>query len=190
MRKTILVAICVAMSLALNPHQGLISRRGLIKGASVGSSLVFFAPFESLAVSGGGKDFAGSTIKGEDFSKKTYTSKDFSGVDAVGTNFEESILRGTRFFKADLAGADLSNADISAASFEGANLEGAKFNGVVAQGTAFSQTLEDVGDISNSDFTDAIMRPDVQKKLCSRPDAKGKNPKTGVDTRESLFCLD
>jgi hypothetical protein len=30
-----------------------------------------------------------------------------------------------------------------------------------------------VGDISGADFTESLMREDVQKRLCDRPDAKG-----------------
>lgn len=87
-----------------------------------------------------------------------------------------------------MAGADFSGCDLTAASFEGANLDGAKLTGSVAEGTAFSQTLETVGDITGVDFTDAVIRTDINRKLCARPDAKGANPKTGVETRDSLFC--
>lgn len=45
-----------------------------------------------------------------------------------------------------------------------------------------------VGDISGADFTDALIRKDVAKTLCLRPDAKGTNPTTEVDTRDSLLC--
>jgi len=159
-----------------------VSRRSLLAGAVV--------PQVAMAVSGGGKDFAGSTIKGEDFSNKVYTNKDFSGVDAAGTNFASSKLQGTRFFKADLEGADFSKADLTAASLEGANLKEVTLTDAIAEGAAFSQTLEDVRDIQGADFTDAIIQTYVQRNLCARPDAKGVNPKTKVPTRDSLFCAD
>lgn len=40
--------------------------------------------------------------------------------------------------------------------------------------------------IEGADFTDALLRKDVQMNLCKI--AKGTNPTTGVDTRESLGC--
>ncbi|MBE9013888.1 pentapeptide repeat-containing protein, partial [Pseudanabaenaceae cyanobacterium LEGE 13415] len=36
------------------------------------------------------------------------------------------------------------------------------------------------------DFTDVEFRPDVLKMLCNV--AKGTNPTTGRDTRETLYC--
>ncbi|KAJ1453469.1 hypothetical protein M885DRAFT_524407 [Pelagophyceae sp. CCMP2097] len=167
-----------------------VGRSAVVPNRVVGLAAAFAAaiPGSAVAVSGGGKDFAVATLKGLDMSGQNYNGKDFSGADAVGTNFRGSKMRGARFFKSTLAGADFSNCDLSGASFEGANLEGAIFTGAVAEGTAFSPTLDDVGDVEGVDFTDAVMRSDVQKHLCARPDAKGTNKVTGVDTRDSLLC--
>ncbi len=40
--------------------------------------------------------------------------------------------------------------------------------------------------ITGSDWTDVVLRKDVQKALCAIAD--GTNPDTGVSTRESLMC--
>ena len=43
-----------------------------------------------------------------------------------------------------------------------------------------------VKSIEGADFTDSLLRKDVAMGLCKI--AKGTNPTTGVDTRESLGC--
>jgi len=67
----------------------------------------------------------------------------------------------TRFDQADLSGAVLRNAMLMNSKFTGAEISGA-------------------------DFTDAVLDLPQQKALCSR--ASGSNPRTGVDTRDSLNC--
>ena len=41
-----------------------------------------------------------------------------------------------------------------------------------------------------SQFSEAVLPVKTQKLLCKRKDATGTNTKTGMDTRESLFCAD
>ena len=53
-----------------------------------------------------------------------------------------------------------------------------------------STLFEGIKSIENTDWTDTYLRRDQVKYLCAHPTAKGTNPTTGVDTRESLMCVD
>ena len=53
-----------------------------------------------------------------------------------------------------------------------------------------STLFEGVKNIEGSDWSETFLRKDQQKYLCAHPTAKGTNPTTGVDTRESLMCVD
>lgn len=174
------------MTSSIESAKAKVGALGLAAMLSFGLGIV--APEASMAISGGGLDYAESKISRQDFSNGKYQAKDFSGAIAKGTLFKNSDLRGARFFKADLTDADFTGANLAAASLEGANLEGAIMTKANLSGSYFSQTLTSVGDISGADFTEASMRSDVQKALCQRADAKGTNPLTGNDTYESLMC--
>lgn len=51
-----------------------------------------------------------------------------------------------------------------------------------------STKFDGVASIENTDWTDTDLRKDQRKYLCQHPTARGTNPTTGVDTRESLLC--
>ena len=53
-----------------------------------------------------------------------------------------------------------------------------------------STILDGIKNIEGTDWTDTQLRRDQQKYLCNHPTARGSNPTTGVDTRESLMCID
>ena len=71
------------------------------------------------------------------------------------------IAYAVRFDNADLTDSDFSNGELLKSVFDGAQIDGA-------------------------DFTDANLDLAQRKSLCSR--ASGTNPKTGVDTFDSLQC--
>lgn len=142
----------------------------------------------AVAVSGGGKDFAGKEIRSENFDGKSFIAKDFTQCDAAGASFKNSVLKGSRFYRANLKDVDFSGADLSAASLEDTSLQGVIFANARLEGTYFSASVTEAANIQGADFTEAQMPDFALKALCGRTDAKGTNPTTGVDTFESLMC--
>ncbi len=146
-------------------------------------------PIDVNAVSGGGKDFANKVLsEGESFEGRKEESKDFSQCDGQKVNFKNSVLRGSRFFRANLKEADFSGADLTAVSLEDTSLDGAIFKDAILESSYLSLSIKDAANLENVDFTEASLPDFARKKLCERTDVRGKNPKTGVDTYESLFC--
>lgn len=96
------------------------------------------------------------------------------------------------FFDATLDGSNFESADLTLANVEMAQFNRANLrNAIVREMYVSGSTLfEGVKDIENSDWSDTFLRKDQQKYLCEHPTAKGTNPVTGVDTRQSLMCKD
>lgn len=81
----------------------------------------------------------------------------------------------------------MTNVNIEMAQLNRVNLH----NAVVKEMYVSGATLfEGIKDIENSDWSETYLRADQRKYLCAHPTAKGVNPKTGVETRESLLCVD
>ena len=77
----------------------------------------------------------------------------------------------------------MSNSDLELASFDDADLTNAILQGAFVTGASFKDVI-----LTGSDWTDVILRKDTYQMLCTNPTAKGTNPVTGADTRESLNC--
>lgn len=127
-------------------------------------------------------DFEGQNLKGVAFQQSIVRDTNFKGCNLVGASFFDATIDGSNF-----EGADLSFANVEMAQLARANLKDAVVREMYVSGATI---FDNIKTIENSDWTDTYL-PKYQKKvLCDHPTAKGTNPKTGADTRESLMCID
>jgi uncharacterized protein YjbI with pentapeptide repeats len=103
-------------------------------------------------------------------------SSNFSNADLRGAVFNGSLLEGT-----NLHGIDFSQGISYLTRFKNADLSDAVFKDAMMLRSTFDHV-----NVTNADFTNAILDMVQVKKLCIN--ASGVNSKTGVDTRQSLGC--
>ncbi len=154
--------------------------------------IVLLFPLPSLAGSSTSvtpsafSELSPEALKTKNFSGQNLQTLDFAKVDLEEANFSNADLRGAVFNASSLAKANMQDSDFSYGFAYLTNFDGADLTNAIFQETILSFSTFEDAIIDGADFSLAVLEKWQVKQLCAN--AKGVNPKTGVDTRDSLGC--
>ena len=176
----LLFLISLLISLLMTHHSRLLRMLTLV-AMTLGLLITGSMALPALAV-----DYNKQFLVGVDFSGKVLVDASFTKANLRNSNLSDSDLRGVSFFGANLESANLSGANLSNATLDAARLTDADLSNAILEGAFAFNAKFDHATIEGADFTDVELRQDAQALLCSI--AKGTNPITGRNTRDTLYC--
>jgi uncharacterized protein YjbI with pentapeptide repeats len=120
-------------------------------------------------------------MHGLDLKEKEFLKADLREVNLSATDLRGAVINTSQLQGADLRDADLEDVVAFASRFDDADLRGANFTNAMMMQSRFTNAV-----IEGADFTNAVVDLPQQRALCAS--ASGVNPRSGVETRESLGC--
>jgi uncharacterized protein YjbI with pentapeptide repeats len=131
-------------------------------------------------------NFDRQNLRMADFSNQDLRGNNYTRADMADANLSNADLRGVRLFDTTLVRANLSGANMTGATLDGARFTQADLTNAILEGAyAFGTDFRDAK-IEGADFTDVLLDPKVNDRLCEV--AAGVNPVTKRATRDTLYC--